>query len=125
MTGREELRPVASLIKLRNRVDREIAATIGRPAHPGHMGRFVAAAIFDIRLYKSATHRGLAGPVHQPATRWHIGEHQEVTQLTRGVGRPAGRTPDFFLVLTGARAAPASSRRISPGSPRVPFVFES
>ena len=45
----------------RNRVDGEIAAIIDRPAHAGHIGEFVAAAIFDIGLHESASHRGADG----------------------------------------------------------------
>ena len=61
MTGRDQLRRLASLIRQRNLVDGEIAATISRPAHPGHIGEFVVAAIFDIRLLESATHKGADG----------------------------------------------------------------
>lgn len=110
MTGREELRPLASLIKQRNRVDREIAATIGRPAHPGQIGRFVAAAIFDIRLYKSATHRGAAGHFTSGPL---AGRSVSIRKYSTDQGVLDVRLdalPDFFLVLTGARTAPASSR---------------
>ena len=61
MTGRDQLARLASLIRRRNLVDGEIAATIGRPAHLGHIGEFVAAAIFDIKLLESATHKGADG----------------------------------------------------------------
>ena len=61
MTRRDQLRRLASLIEQRNLVEGEIAATIGRPAHPGHIGEFVAAAIFDIGLVESATHKGIDG----------------------------------------------------------------
>ena len=64
-TGTDQVGRPTSLITDRNRVDGEIAATIGRPALPVHIGRFVAAAIFDIRPYKSPTHRGR--PASSPA----------------------------------------------------------
>ncbi|MCY4616524.1 MAG: hypothetical protein OXC71_09070 [Chloroflexi bacterium] len=101
---------MASLIKQRNRVDREIAATIGRPAHAGHIGRFVAAAIFDIRLYKSATHRGAAG---QFTSGPLAGRSVSIRKYSTDQGVLDVRLdglPDFFLALTGARTAPASSR---------------
>ena len=122
MTGREELRPVASLIKLRNRVDREIAATIGRPAHPGHIGRFVAAAIFDIRLYKSATHRGLDG---QFTSRPLAGTSVSIRKYSTDQGCwTSGWTHSRLLPRTdggegGPGVIPQDLSRIAPGAVRV------
>ncbi len=107
MTGREELRPLASLIKQRNRVDREIAATIGRPAQPSHIGRFVAAAIFDIRLYKSATHRGAAS---QFSSGPLAGRSVSIRKYSTNQWVSDGRLDALpTLVLTRARTAPTSS----------------
>ena len=110
MTGCGQLRRLASLIGQRNLVDGEIAATIGRPAHPGHIGDFVAAAIFDVRLFESATHEGADGHFTRgPLT----GRSVNIKKYSTDAGSLDIRLdalPDFFLVLTGARAPAASSR---------------
>ena len=109
-TEHDQLQRLASLITQRNRLDAEIAATIGRPAHPGHIGRFVAAVVFDIRLFESATHRGAAGRFARGPL---AGRSVHVRKYSTDQGlldiRPDA-LPDFFLVLTGARTPPASSR---------------
>lgn len=110
MTEHDQLQRLASLIQQRNRVDGEIAAAIGRPAHPGHIGRFVAAAIFDIRLNESATHHGSSGHFARGPL---AGRSVSIRKYSQDQGildvRPDA-LPDFFLVLTGARTGAASSR---------------
>ncbi len=59
--GMEELRRLAGLVREKNAVEREIAALTGRPALPGHVGEYVAAAIFDLALHPSAGDRGSDG----------------------------------------------------------------
>ena len=110
MKARDELGPLASLIRQRNRIDGEIAAIIDRPAHAGHIGEFVAATIFDIRLHESATHRGADGRF----TRGPLaGRSVNIKKYSTDQGvldvRPDA-LPDFFLVLAGARTGAASSR---------------
>ena len=56
VTDLDQLRRLASLLKQRNEVDKEIASIIDRPAHSGHIGKFVASVIFDIQLSSSASH---------------------------------------------------------------------
>ncbi len=56
-----QLRRLAALIRQRNGIEREISEIIGRPAHPRHMGEFLAARIFNIRLSDSATTKGIDG----------------------------------------------------------------
>ena len=110
MARRDQLERLASLIRQRNRVDADIAAAIGRPAHPGHIGEFVAAAIFDIELIESATHRGADGHF----TRGPLaGRSVNIKKYSLDQGLLDVRLdalPDFFLVLTGARTPAASSR---------------
>ena len=113
MTGRDHLRRLASLIQQRNRVDEEIAATIGRPAHPGHIGEFVAAAIFDIRLFDSATHKGADGNFTRGPL---VGRSVNIKKYSNDQGLLDIRLdalPDFFLVLTGTKTPATSSRSTS------------
>ena len=55
------LRELASLLTRRNEIDDAIAALIARPATTGHIGEFIAAAVFDIELYSSASHKAADG----------------------------------------------------------------
>ena len=126
MTGRERLRRLASLIRQRNDVDREIATIIGRPAHPGHIGEFVAAEIFDIDLHESATHKGEDGHF---ASGPLAGRSVNVKKSSTDEGllniRPDA-LPDFFLVLTGPRTQAASSRGTTqPWTIEQVFLFEA
>lgn len=126
MTRRDQLPRLASLIRQRNEVDREIATIIGRPAHSGHIGEFVAAEIFDIKLHESAVHKGedgyfALGPL--------VGRSVNVKKSSVDEGllniRPDA-LPDFFLVLTGPRTAPASSRGTTqPWTVKQVFLFEA
>ena len=109
MTRRDQLKRLASLIRQRNHVDAEIAAAIGRPAHPGHIGDFAAAAIFDIELLESATQGAdghfTGGPL--------AGRSVNIKKYSLDQGLLDIRLdalPGFFLVLTGARTPAASSR---------------
>ena len=120
MTRRDQLDRLASLIRQRNSVDEEIAATIGRPTHPAHIGEFVAAAIFGIKLIESATHKGVDGHF----TRGPLaGRSVNIKKYSKHQGLLDVRLdalPDFFLVLTGERTAPASSRGTT-----APWTIES
>ena len=126
MTGRDQFLWLASLIEQRNVIDEEIAAIIGRPAHPGHIGDFVAAVIFDISLHESATHKGSDGYF----TRGPLaGRSVNVKKYSVDEGILAIRPdalPDFFLVLTGPRIPPASSRGTTqPWTIESVFLFEA
>lgn len=110
MTEHERLRRLASLIRQRNDIDKEIAAAMGRPAHPGHIGDFVGAEIFDIRLHESATHKGSDGYFASgPLAGRSVNVKKYSTDQSILDIRPDA-LPDFFLVLTGPRTPPASSR---------------
>ena len=56
-----DLEHLAVLIREQNPVSNEIAALVGRPALAGHVGEFIAARIFDIKLAASATERSIDG----------------------------------------------------------------
>ena len=52
---------LAELLAERNAIDERISRLIQRPATTGHIGEFIAAAIFDIKLWASASHKGHDG----------------------------------------------------------------
>lgn len=55
------LKVLSALIRRRNFPEREISEIIGRPAHPGHLGEFIASQIFHIDLVEAASNTGFDG----------------------------------------------------------------
>lgn len=108
---RDVLLELSSLIRERNRVEASIARLIGRPAHPGHVGEFIASRIFGIVLEPSATAKGIDGrfPVGGPLGGCSV----NVKWYPRNAGlldiNPDG-VPDYYLVLAGQWTPPVSSR---------------
>jgi len=87
-----------------------IAHLIGRPAQYGHIGEFVTAAIFDIELAASASHKGIDGHFRSGSL---TGESVNIKYYARREGVPdisVDGGPDYYLVLTGP-AGPAISSR--------------
>lgn len=106
----QDIERLAGLLAERNKIDGDIAALIGRPAHTGHIGEFVASRIFGVELEHSATNRGYDG-------RFSGGLLAGRTVNVKLYGKNEGiidinlaALPEYFLVLTGPRTPPASSR---------------
>ena len=106
----DELGRLAALIGQRNAIDDEIASIIGRPAHPGHVGEFVAAAIFDIRLLESASHKGIDGHFASGPLAGRSVDVKTTSKDDSILNVKADAGPDFYLVLAGPRTPPQSSR---------------
>ena len=120
MLDEGQLRRLSSLLKERNAVDAEIAGVIGRPAHPGHVGEFVAAQIFDIDLLESASQKGLDGHFVEGPLRGRSVNVKYTAKRDGLLNMTPDNPPDFYLVLTGPKGPPASSR----GKTR-PWVIDS
>lgn len=119
MTGRE-IEAVARLLRVRNAVDRELAALIDRPATPEDLGEWIAATLFDIELHDPASGPGPDGVFAGGALagrsvdiRWYMNRETTVDLA------PADR-PDFCLVMTG----PLSESATAPGAVRPLCVDE-
>ena len=105
----EELRRIANLLNERNRIDGEIAEHIGRPMTSGHLGEWIAAEIFDVRLKQSASaaawdgHFRL-GPLRGRSVnvKWYL-RREGILDLTSPL------MPDDYLVMTGPTGAATSS----------------
>lgn len=108
LTAEPSLQRLASLISRRNAIDDHIAALIGRPALPGHIGEYIAAQVFDIDLAASATQAGFDGV-------FRSGPLAGATVNIKLYGKRDGSldipsaVPDYFLVLTGPVSAATSS----------------
>jgi hypothetical protein len=107
-------------LKERNAIDAKIAALIGRPVERGHLGEYIGGAVFNINLAPTATNSGSDGVFQSgPLTGRSVnvkfyGKREGCLDLVAHGG------PDYYLVLTGAKAAAASSR----GATR-PLVIEA
>ncbi len=120
MPTRTDPQRLADLIRQRNEIGREIAALIGRPATIGHVGEFIAAAVFDIELEESASGRGIdghfrSGPLagRTVNVKWYA-KHESLLAIT------PDSLPNFYLVMTGPRSQAMTSR----GEAR-PWLIES
>ncbi|MGH4021860.1 MAG: hypothetical protein ACRDT0_22025 [Pseudonocardiaceae bacterium] len=120
ITPTNTLRQVAGLLRARNAIDDVIAAIIERPVHPGHLGEWIAAQIFDLELEQSVTTRAIDG-------RFRTGPLAGKTVDVKWYGKQEGMldmtehaSPDYYLVLTGPRSAAVTSR----GTTR-PLTIES
>ena len=115
----DELASLAEMLRKRDEIDRSIAALIGRPAERGHLGEYIASRLFGIRLAESATHPALDG--------WFVGGALDGSSVNiKWYGADEGildlrepGTVDYYLVITGPRRGPGSSRRTTR-----PFVID-
>jgi hypothetical protein len=96
---------LADLIRRKNRIDNEIAALVNRPAELGHVGEFIAARIFGIRLHASATHAEsdgvfVDGPLagRSVNVKWYL-KREGIIDVGPGGGC------DYHLVMTGPHVA--------------------
>ena len=105
-----DLERLADLIHQRNENEVEITRIIGRPAQIGHVGEYLASAVFNITLEVSATTAGHDG-------RFRDGPYAGKTVNVKMYGKRESildinpdHVPDFFLVFTGPKTPPESSR---------------
>ena len=122
----DKIAELAQLIKIRNEVDNLIAATINRPAFVGHIGEYIASQIFDIKLCDSATTQAIdgifnSGELHGKSVNIKYYSKQEnLLDITPTV------FPDFYVVLTGPKGQPASSKgKTRPFAINSVFLFDA
>jgi hypothetical protein len=115
---------LADLLRQRNALDAEISALIRRPSMPGHVGEFIAAAIFDIALNESATQKGSDGVFRSGALAGKS-VNVKLYGFQEGIlDVKVKDPPDVYLVLTGPKRAAASSRGVHrPMTIHVVYVF--
>lgn len=104
------LERLAELIRQRNAHEEAITRIIGRPAQIGHLGEYIASAVFDITLSDSATEKAIDGAfTYGPLAgrtvniKWYA-KDEGIIDLNLGT------TPDYYLVLVGPRASAMSSK---------------
>jgi len=120
-----DLERLAALIRDRNSIERSIASITGRPALTGHTGEYIAANIFDIQLVESASEKGIDGHFMSGSLagrsvniKWYT-VRQNLLDLT------LESPPDYYLVMTGAKAGALSCRgQVYPATVSSVFLFE-
>lgn len=105
-----DLTELAELICAKNAIDTLIARRIGRPAHIGHVGEFLASVIFGIQLEDSATAKAIDGHfIDGPLAgrtvnvKWFT-KHDGLLDINEDASL------DYYLVFRGPKSSPASSR---------------
>lgn len=105
-----QVEQIASLLRERNALDERISAIIRRPMTSGHLGEWVAAQVFGIKLASSAVEAGIDGwfeaePLrgHSVNVKWYL-KREGLLDLTDAPNL------DYYLVLTGPTSAAVSSR---------------
>lgn len=104
------LEHLAKLLKQKNEIEKEIARIIGRPAEKGHIGEYVAAQVFDIELEHSATRRGIDGSFTKGNLAGKTVNIKYYPKRENLLDMNEEGTLDFYLVLTGPKTSPASSK---------------
>jgi hypothetical protein len=122
----DPLARVAALLHERNAIDAELARLTQRPMTSGHLGEWIAAQVFGIELGASAVAAGIDGRFHsgplQGRTvniKWYL-KREGLLDTTESAAL------DYYLVLTGAPAAAASSRGTTrPWCIEAVFLFDA
>jgi hypothetical protein len=106
----DSLARAAALLRERNAIDTELAKLTGRPMTSGHLGEWIAAQIFDIALEEAANAPAIdgrfrSGPLigQTVNVKWYL-KQEGLLDMTESAAL------DFYLVLTGPRAAAVSTR---------------
>jgi hypothetical protein len=106
----DSLARAAALLRERNAIDAELARLIQRPMTSGHLGEWIAAQIFDIKLEASAVAAGIDGRFRsgllQGRTvniKWYL-KREGLLDTTESA------VLDYYLVLTGPPSVAVSSR---------------
>jgi hypothetical protein len=117
----DRLTQLAHLIREHNAAMARISSLIGRPALVGHVGEYIAGAIFDIELNPSASAKGHDGFFRSPPSL--AGRSVNIkwgTVFEGGMDVSPDAEVDDYLALTGPRATSMTSKGLSR-----PWLIES
>lgn len=110
-----QLNRLAMLIKERNKVEVEITAIINRPVQIGHIGEYIADAIFDLTLHPAANNKGsdghfASGPLagRSVNVKWY-GKLEYILDVNPD---PMAR-PNYYLVFTGPYASASLATNVT------------
>lgn len=106
----EILELLAKAIQQKNVADTAVARIINRPVERGHVGEYIAAHIFDITLEQSASQKGIDGRFVSGSLVTKSVNVKWYGKMERLLDVSPDNLPDYYLVMTGSKAAAASSR---------------
>ena len=116
----DSLLQLAALLHQYNAIGSQIAQIVGRPAQIGHVGEYIAAQVFDIRLEHAANAKGIdgyfrSGPLQGGSVnvKWYA-KQENALDIVEAL------LPDYYLVLAG----PPSTMMTSRGGQR-PWLIHS
>ena len=125
-TALPELGLLADLLRVRNATEVAITRIIGRPAQIGHIGEYIASRIFRIELEGSAVHPGADGRFIDGPLAGKSVNVKMYGKLEGALDIREEYLPDYYLVLTGARATEITSKGITrPWVIELVFLFEA
>ncbi|GAA3181306.1 hypothetical protein GCM10010531_39380 [Blastococcus jejuensis] len=117
---------IAELLKERNEIDLQIAEVIDRPMTSGHLGEWVAAQIFDIKLESSASETAIDGRFCSAPLKGRTVNVKWYLQREGLLDMTASEDLDDYLVMTGPVGAAASSRgRTRPWRIDAVYLFDA
>lgn len=114
------LERLAELIRKRNEIEKEIAEIIGRPGLINYVGEYIASEIFKIELEQSGSEKGIDGRFTQGTLKGKTVNIKFYPKRENLLDINSDCLPDYYLVLTGPKTSPGSSR----GSTR-PWVISA
>ena len=121
-----DLRKLAEMIHRKNLVDSEIARHVGRPAQLGSVGEYIAARIFAIDLFESATHADSDGVFLQGQLAGRTVNVKWYPRRENLVDLKPECACDFHLVMTGSfRAAGRATGTERPWLITAVYLFET
>jgi len=122
----ENLERLAQAIKQKNLADTEIARIVGRPAERSHAGEYIAAHIFDITLEQSASKKGIDGHFVSGSLATKSVNIKWYGKMDGLLDVSPDSLPDFYLVMTGPKAAAVSSRgAVRPWTMSYVYLFDA
>lgn len=109
-----DLAKLATLLRERSLIDDQISGIIDRPAHPGHIGEYIAAAIFGIDLHPSAVFKasdgffGSGSLAGQSVNIKLYSKHESMLDLS--LATDLALHPDFYLVMAGDKGTGGATK---------------
>jgi hypothetical protein len=121
-----ELAELCALLRERNALDARIGRLLDRPVNTGSVGEWIAARIFDIELETAANTAGYDGRFTTGGLAGGTVNIKAYTKLEGLLDINPNAPLDYYLVLTGAPSALASSRgTLRPFCIQTVFLFDA
>ena len=115
-----KLAELSTLLGVHNSLGEKISKITNRPATLGHTGEYIASIIFDIQLEESASQKAIDGRFASGSLGGKSVNIKWYGKLESMLDISPGDQPDYYLVMTGPKVYPGSSK----GSVR-PWVIDN